>query len=156
MFRRGGDRAGDEAQAPDRVDSVLGPGLTWKGELAGSGGVRIEGAFDGGIQLHGLVVVGERGRVTCEELQAVTVVVAGSVKGNIRAQRLEIMGSGRVWGDVTTVSLSTEDGAFLRGQITMEETLDLGFQEPTAEAGDRAADESKDEAEPEVGEAEQG
>ncbi len=115
---------------PIGSNSVLGPGLIWKGELAGSGGVRIEGAFDGAIQLHGLVVVGERGRVTCDELRAVSVVVAGSVKGNILAERLEIMGSGRVWGDVTTVSLSTEDGAFLRGQITMEENLDLGFEAP--------------------------
>lgn len=140
MFRRGADRGTGETQAPDRVDSVLGPGLIWKGELAGSGGVRIEGAFDGAIQLHGLVVVGERGRVTCDELRAVSVVVAGSVKGNILAERLEIMGSGRVWGDVTTVSLSTEDGAFLRGQITMEENLDLGFEAPAPkpEAVDQA------------------
>ena len=125
MFRRGGDQAGDDARAPDRVDSVLGPGLTWQGSLTGTGGIRIEGAFDGDIHLHGLVVVGDQGRVTCEDIRAVTVVVAGSVKGNIQAQRLEIMGTGRVWGDVTTVSLSTEEGAFLRGQITMEEKLDL-------------------------------
>lgn len=128
MFRRGSDHAADEPDAPDRVDSVLGPGLTWQGDLSGSGGIRIEGVFDGNIRLHGLVVIGERGRVTCDDIRAVTVVVSGSVKGNIQAQRLEIMGTGRVWGDVTTVALSTEEGAFLRGQITMEESLDLGFR----------------------------
>lgn len=128
MFRRGSDHAAEESNAPDRVDSVLGPGLTWEGTLSGTGGVRIEGAFDGDIHLHGLVVIGERGRVTCEDIRAVTVIVSGSVKGNIQAQRLEIMGTGRVWGDVTTVALSTEEGAFLRGQITMEESLDLGFR----------------------------
>jgi cytoskeletal protein CcmA (bactofilin family) len=127
MFRRGSDHTPDESRAPDRVDSVLGPGLTWQGDLSGSGGIRIEGAFEGDIHLHGLVVVGDQGRLTCHEIHAVTVVVAGSVKGNIQAQRLEIMGTGRVWGDVTTVALSTEEGAFLRGQITREEKLDLGF-----------------------------
>ena len=150
MFRRGGDQAGDDARAPDRVDSVLGPGLTWQGSLTGTGGIRIEGAFDGDIHLHGLVVVGDQGRVTCEDIRAVTVVVAGSVKGNIQAQRLEIMGTGRVWGDVTTVSLSTEEGAFLRGQITMEEKLDLGFRtEPEPAASEPADDEqtSQEEAE---------
>ncbi len=120
---------------PIASNSVLGPGLTWQGNLTGTGGIRIEGAFDGDIQLHGLVVIGDQGRVTCEDIRAVTVVVAGSVKGNIQAQRLEIMGTGRVWGDVTTVALSTEEGAFLRGQITMEETLDLGFR-PEPEADD--------------------
>lgn len=152
MFRRGSSQAGEDAQAPDRVDSVLGPGLTWQGSLSGTGGIRIEGAFDGGINLHGLVVIGEQGRVSCEDIRAVTVIVAGSVKGNILAQRLEIMGTGRVWGDVTTVSLSTEEGAFLRGQITMEETLDLGFQ-PEPERG-QDADSGEDEDEKDVPRAE--
>jgi cytoskeletal protein CcmA (bactofilin family) len=153
MFRRGSEQSADEARAPDRVDSVLGPGLTWQGDLAGTGGIRIEGAFDGDIQLHGLVVVGERGRVTCENIRAVTVIVAGSVKGNIQAQRLEIMGSGRVWGDVTTVSLSTEEGAFLRGQITMEESLDLGFSEQTgAKEEDETSAEDQDREEGESSE----
>ncbi len=143
MFRRGSDHAGEEARAPDRVDSVLGPGLTWQGNLSGTGGIRVEGAFDGDIHLHGLVVIGEQGRVTCEDIRAVTVIVAGSVKGNIQSQRLEIMGTGRVWGDVTTVSLSTEEGAFLRGQITMEETLDLGFRPEPEPAADEAAGEEE-------------
>ena len=32
--------------------------------------------------------------------------------------------TGRVWGDVTAVAFSTEEGAFLRGQIKMEEQLE--------------------------------
>lgn len=148
MFRRGSDHAAEESNAPDRVDSVLGPGLTWQGNLSGTGGIRIEGAFDGDIHLHGLVVIGERGRVTCDDIRAVTVVVSGSVKGNIQAQRLEIMGTGRVWGDVTTVALSTEEGAFLRGQITMEESLDLGFR-PEPEVAEDDADGKVDEEEDE-------
>jgi cytoskeletal protein CcmA (bactofilin family) len=43
------------------------------------------------------------------------------------AQKVEITGSGRVWGDVTTSSFSTEEGAFLRGKITMEDEIDLGW-----------------------------
>jgi cytoskeletal protein CcmA (bactofilin family) len=63
-------------------------------------------------------------------------IVAGSVKGNITAQRLEIAKSGRVWGDVVTSSFTTEEGAFLRGKITMEEQVDLGFGQdaPSEEA----------------------
>jgi cytoskeletal protein CcmA (bactofilin family) len=38
---------------------VLGPGINWHGNLRGSGGVRIEGAFEGEITVRGLVVVGE-------------------------------------------------------------------------------------------------
>lgn len=136
MFRR--KDAGEERSpsAPERVDSVFGAGLTWKGDLGGQGGVRIEGAFEGDIALHGLVVVGEEGRLVCRTLRATTVVVAGSVRGDITAQRVEITRTGRVWGNVVTESFSTEEGAFLRGQITMEERVDLGLPQPAAPSPD--------------------
>jgi len=113
-------------QAPiERVTSVLGPGINWKGDLRGSGGVRIEGSFEGEINIRGLVVIGETGRVSCEQMQANSVIVAGAVKGNIISEKLEIRSTGRVWGDVTTVAFSTEEGAFLRGQVRMEERVEL-------------------------------
>jgi cytoskeletal protein CcmA (bactofilin family) len=128
MFRKRSDTTPLTAQtAPaERVTSVLGTGIIWKGKLSGSGGLRIEGAFEGDINLRGLLVVGETGRVTCETLQANTVIVAGAVRGNITAEKVEIRATGRVWGDVVTAAFSTEEGAFLRGQITMEEKVELG------------------------------
>lgn len=114
-------------QAVERITSVLGPGLIWEGKISGSGGVRIEGTFEGQIGLRGMLVIGESGRVTCENIRAGTVIVAGAVKGNITTQKLEIRATGRVWGDVITTSFVTEDGAFLRGQIRMEDQVDLGL-----------------------------
>jgi cytoskeletal protein CcmA (bactofilin family) len=107
---------------------VLGPGINWQGNLRGSGGVRIEGTFEGEVLIRGLVVVGETGRVTCENLQANTVVVAGAVRGNITAEKLEIRSTGRVWGDVTVVAFATEEGAFLRGSVRMEEKVEIKLQ----------------------------
>lgn len=112
--------------ALDRITSVLSAGINWTGNLGGSGGIRIEGTFEGDIALRGLLVVGETGRVTCQVLRANTVIVAGAVKGDITAERLEIRSTGKVWGNVVTVSFSTEEGAFLRGQITMEDKVDIG------------------------------
>lgn len=133
MFRRTPDKPAPTTSAPERVDSVLGSGLTWHGDMSGTGGVRIEGTYDGEIAVHGIVVIGESGRVTCGLLLAATVVVAGSLKGNIKAYRVEITKTGRVWGDVVTTAFATEEGAFLRGKITMEEELDLGLA-PAPEA----------------------
>jgi cytoskeletal protein CcmA (bactofilin family) len=127
MFRRKNDVTATSEKISERVDSVFGPGIAWQGQVSGTGGVRIEGAFDGEIALRGLVVIGERGRVTCEHIRAMTVIVAGSVKGDITANKVEITRTGRVWGDVVTMSFSTQEGAFLRGKITMEEELDLGL-----------------------------
>ncbi len=112
-------------QAVERITSVLGPGVIWEGKISGSGGVRIEGTFEGQIALRGMLVVGESGRVTCENIRANNVIVAGAVRGNITTQKLEIRATGRVWGDVVTTSFVTEDGGFLRGQIRMEDQIDL-------------------------------
>ena len=118
-----------------RVSSVLGPGIHWVGDLHGTGGVRIEGTMQGDIVIKGLVVIGETGKVICPELKAETVVVAGTVQGNITCQKLEIRSTGRVWGDVVAVSFSSEDGAFLRGQMRMEERVDIPIEEITPSEG---------------------
>ena len=128
MFRKRETKAAPAA-APmpaERVTSVLGSGTIWKGSLSGSGGVRIEGAFEGEITLRGMLVIGATGRVTCPHLRANMVIVAGAVRGDITAAKVEIRSSGRVWGDVVTASFSTEEGAFLRGQIRMEEKVEIG------------------------------
>jgi cytoskeletal protein CcmA (bactofilin family) len=136
MFRRREEPTIPAFRSPEpaeRINSVLGPGITWKGSLSGSGGIRIEGAFDGDIAINGMLVVGESGRVTCEHLKANVVIIAGAVKGDITAGKVEIRNTGRVWGDVVTAAFATEEGAFLRGQITMEEKIDLGLEETTRE-----------------------
>jgi cytoskeletal protein CcmA (bactofilin family) len=126
----------DLATPATRVNSVLGPGIAWKGSIGGSGGVRVEGAFDGDIHLRGMLVVGETGRVTSQHVRANVVIVAGALQGNITAQKVEIRATGRVWGDVVTAAFATEEGAFLRGQITMEEAVEIGAppEETQAEA----------------------
>lgn len=130
MFKRNPTTAetASSVQAVERITSVLGAGVIWHGAITGSGGVRIEGAFEGEIALRGMLVVGETGRVTCENVRANTVIVAGAVRGNITTQKLEIRGTGRVWGDVVTTAFVTDEGAFLRGQIRMEETVDLNIE----------------------------
>src|SRR5512143_3334642 len=129
MFKRASNSSDSAAsvQSVERITSVLGPGVIWHGAVSGSGGVRIEGAFEGQIALRGMLVIGETGRVTCENVRAHTVVVAGAVRGNITTQKLEIRSSGRVWGDVITTAFVTDEGAFLRGQIRMEETVELNL-----------------------------
>jgi len=138
MFRRTEPKPVLEDEVFERVDSVLGSRLTFQGTLNGAGGIRIEGAFDGDIEVKGLVVIAPPGRVVCKHIRALGVIVSGSVRGSIEANRVEITASGRVWGDVTTTAFSTHEGAFLRGQITMQEEMDLGFAEDPA--GDLAGE----------------
>jgi len=57
------------------------------------------------------------------------------MQGNITCQKLEIRSTGRVWGDVVAVSFSSEDGAFLRGQMRMEERVEIPAEEITLSEG---------------------
>jgi len=129
MFKKTPTPAAPTTTPVERVTSVLGPGINWTGNLGGKGGIRIEGTFEGEIAIRGLVVIGETGRLTCKNLKANNVIVAGAVKGNITAEKLEIRSTGRVWGDVVTIAFSTEEGAFLRGQVRMEEHVELKLEE---------------------------
>ncbi len=89
------------------------------------------------------MIIGETGRVTCQTFKADTIIVAGSVNAELVAEKLEIRATGRVYGDVITQSFSTEEGAFLRGKVTMEDKVDLSdLPEPTQEVPSESTDES--------------
>lgn len=116
-----------------QAESVIGPDINWKGDLTGAGGLRIEGSFDGNIKLSGPLVIAEGAKVTAETVRAKVVQVAGTVKANIVADKIEILATGRIYGDLTTGAFASEEGAFLRGQITMQDAQSLAAEEPTAE-----------------------
>ncbi len=123
MFRKREEPAQDQTPAPiqSRVTSILGEGTNWKGEITGKGGIRIEGLFEGEIDLDGLIIVSRTGRVESELIKADTVIIGGSVRSDIEANRVEIRSTGKVWGDVKAARFTTEEGAYLRGKIQMEE-----------------------------------
>lgn len=122
--RNGTGSRTDPASSPSGpIDSVIGPGLQWKGALTGSGGLRVDGSVDGDININGPLVVAEGGKVTAEEVRATAVLVAGTIKANIMADRVEILATGRVYGDLVTQAFASEDGAFLRGQVIMQDHL---------------------------------
>ena len=136
MFKKASSSTQSVPTQIERVTSVLGEGISWHGRISGRGGIRIEGIFEGEIALHGLVVVGQTGKVTCENVRANSVIVAGAIHGNITADKLEIRDTGRVWGNVVVSAFSTEEGAFLRGQVTMDDNINLelgNFDDENAE-----------------------
>ncbi len=105
-----------------KIDSVIGPGIHFKGTLTGSGSLRIDGTFDGTINIQGPLLITDGAKVTAE-VRAGAVSVGGSLKGNVIAGKVEILSTGRVWGDLLTTAFATEEGAFLRGQVRMEDDV---------------------------------
>jgi len=98
--------------------SLVGSSCVLKGDLTGDEDLLIEGQFDGSINLHErCLTIGAHGQVKAE-VQALRVIISGSVTGNISArERIEIRKSGHVLGDLVAPSISIEDGAYFKGSI---------------------------------------
>lgn len=85
------------------------------GDVHVSGLLRIDGDFSGTIEATGTVFIGRNGRAE-SSIQAETVVIGGVVKGDINAdQKVIILSSGMVIGDITTPRLVLEEGVIFNG-----------------------------------------
>jgi len=106
----------------DKVETFIGPNTNFKGTLICDGSVRIDGVCDEGlIKTVGNIVVGPEAKVAAN-LEAENVSVSGAVTGNITALgRLEILSSGKVWGDVIVGSFLLDEEAFFKGKLTMKD-----------------------------------
>jgi cytoskeletal protein CcmA (bactofilin family) len=98
--------------------ATIGRTLVIKGEISGSEALYIDGRIEGKITMtESRVTIGRNGRVDAS-IQAREVVVMGKVTGNIEcSDRVDIRSEGSVHGDISTVRISVEDGACLKGGI---------------------------------------
>lgn len=98
--------------------ATIGRTLVIKGEISGSEALYIDGRVEGKILMpESRVTIGRNGKVDAS-IQAREVVVMGKVNGNIEcSDRVDIRAEGSVHGDISTVRISVEDGAALKGGI---------------------------------------
>lgn len=98
--------------------ATIGRTLVIKGEISGSEALYIDGRIEGKITMpESRVTIGRNGKVDAS-IQAREVVVMGKVNGNIQcSDRVDIRAEGSVTGDISTVRISVEDGAALKGGI---------------------------------------
>src|SRR5262249_50519095 len=98
--------------------ATIGRTLVIKGEITGSEALYIDGRIEGKIIMpESRVTIGRNGKVDAS-IQAKEVVVMGKVNGNIEcSDRVDIRSEGSVSGDISTVRISVEDGAALKGGI---------------------------------------
>ncbi|HTT23884.1 MAG TPA: polymer-forming cytoskeletal protein, partial [Candidatus Sulfotelmatobacter sp.] len=115
--------------------ATIGRTLVIKGEITGSEALYIDGRIEGKIIMpESRVTVGRNGKVDAS-IQAREVVVMGKVNGNIEcSDRVDIRAEGAVSGDISTVRISVEDGAALKGGIQVRaEGKNQGKQEQKQE-----------------------
>lgn len=102
------------------INSIVGEGTRFKGELDLNGLLRIDGDYSGTIRTPGKVLVGKNGRAECS-IFAGTVVVGGVVKGDIRStEKVIVLSTGMIIGNIISPRLIVEEGVILNGKCTIQ------------------------------------
>jgi cytoskeletal protein CcmA (bactofilin family) len=125
----------DRAPAPSghNLNAFLGEGTSFKGTLTFEGTVRIDGRLEGEIFTKDTLVIGEGAQVSAS-IHAGVVVISGTVRGNITAERkIDIHASGRLFGNISTPSLVIEEGVVFEGGCTMGQGAEQERQQQSDE-----------------------
>jgi cytoskeletal protein CcmA (bactofilin family) len=103
----------------EKITTTLGKETSFSGILKFRESLKIDGKFEGEIESPGFLYV-ENGAVVKANIKVGSVVVGGVVRGNIEAsERLEMLATGRVYGNIRTAKLNIADGVVFEGKCEM-------------------------------------
>ena len=116
--RRAAERSDTRAEPrPDAKESFIAAELAIDGKIEGVGNVRIAGRFKGDVHVQGNLTLDTGAHLT-GQVKARHVIVSGELHGNIEsAQRVELLESGVLVGDLKAGSLTVAAGSRMRGQV---------------------------------------
>ena len=96
-------------------NSIIGEGSFFKGEFTLNGTLRIDGRYEGEKLEVDNVFVGATGKVK-SNIKTVSAVIEGIIIGNIEAKnRVMLMPTSRVLGEIRTPELIIQNGVILEG-----------------------------------------
>jgi cytoskeletal protein CcmA (bactofilin family) len=126
-----------------RTTSYLGPGLHIKGEITGDEDLKLDSKVEGLISIGGFrLTVGPSAHMN-GDIVAREAMISGEVTGDIRAcDRIEIMKSASIVGDLTTGKILIEEGAYFKGSVEIGgNNTQIGTDLDTLLNGAKKADE---------------
>ena len=119
--------------------AVIGPNIRIQGELSGDEDLVVEGRVEGKISVSKGLRIGPQAQVNAE-VKAHHVVIAGRVVGNVvAAEKVEILPSGILEGNIRSPKIAIAEGAQFKGSVDMG-----GKGAPASPAPTATAPEKKD------------
>ncbi len=104
--------------------SVIGIGMSVRGDVETAGVVKVEGVVDGHV-IAGSQVLVAKGGVVKGDIETNEAVIGGEVAGGVHAsERVEIQAGAVIQGDISTRRISVAEGATLNGHIRMGDVVD--------------------------------
>jgi cytoskeletal protein CcmA (bactofilin family) len=110
-----------DSKPQNRIDTLIGAGTTITGDIAFSGGLRIDGEIVGNVHAAGdqasTLVVSEHARIQ-GEVSVAHLVINGTVNGPVVSSGfLELQAKARVTGDIQYNSIEMHLGAVVDGRM---------------------------------------
>lgn len=103
------------------MNTLLGKGSRFNGNMKIEGGVRIDGEFEGQIEASGTLVIGKEGFVKAE-VKAKDAIIGGRVIGNLNIiNKIELQSGSYVQGDIKSRGLIIDNDVFFEGKASMGE-----------------------------------
>ncbi len=103
-----------------QIKTLISEGCRFEGNLFSPANARIDGFVTGNITGENGLIIGEKGSIV-GDISAIEAVIYGMVRGNIKAHKLEIKGTGKVLGDVVVDHIVMEYGSRFNGNLKMNE-----------------------------------
>lgn len=105
---------------PKMIDTVIGKGTIFEGNIKSEASIRVEGQITGSVEGTGIVIIGEEG-VVKSNISAHEVLISGTVYGNVKATgTLTVASTGQLHGDTNAHSLVIDEGGRFLGTSRME------------------------------------
>lgn len=109
----------NDKKTNERITTTLGTGTNFNGTMRFSQSLKIDGRFDGKIESEGFLYIEESAYVQAD-IKVGSIVVGGTVHGDIYAkEKLEMLSTGQVFGNVQTAKLKIADGVVFEGKCQM-------------------------------------
>lgn len=136
LFGKSGQEAGKRSGT-----TIVAKGTRFFGELSLEGKLHIDGTVEGTIHCDGDVSIGRTG--TFEgNLNAQRLMVSGHMQGRVECDSLEIVSTGRVYGEIASSRFVIEPGGQFVGESLSRENVPATAADRPPEAAEAAAKEA--------------
>jgi cytoskeletal protein CcmA (bactofilin family) len=103
----------------DKITTTLGRSTSFDGTMRFKTSLKIDGEFTGKIESTGFLYV-EEGADVRADIVVGSIVIGGVIHGNIEAtEKLEMLATGQVYGNIRTRKLRIADGVVFEGKCEM-------------------------------------
>lgn len=114
-----------DSSLSDNVKTTLGVQTVFNGTIKFKDSLKILGRCEGRIESQGSLSIEPSAEVTAD-ISVGSIVVGGIVRGNIEAfEKVEVLSTGKIYGNICTAKLKMSDGVVFDGKVEMLRNPDM-------------------------------